>query len=98
LGYAISSDGHHMAAPDRQGDGISRAIGLALESAGIAPAEVDYINAHGTGTPVNDKVETLAFKRVFGPHAHELCVSSTKSMIGHTMAAASATRGVHDAA
>jgi 3-oxoacyl-[acyl-carrier-protein] synthase II len=94
LGYAISSDGHHMTAPDPQGDGISRAIGLAVESAGIAPAEVDYINAHGTGTPVNDKVETLAIKRVFGSHAYELCVSSTKSMIGHTMGAASAIEAI----
>jgi 3-oxoacyl-[acyl-carrier-protein] synthase II len=94
LGYAISADGHHMTAPDPQGDGISRAIGLAMESAGIAPAEVDYINAHGTGTPVNDKVETLAIKRVFGRHAYELCVSSTKSMIGHTMGAASAIEAI----
>ncbi len=94
LGYAISADGHHMTAPDPQGDGISRAIGLAVESAGIAPSEVDYINAHGTGTPVNDKVETLAIKRVFGPHAYELCVSATKSMIGHTMGAASAIEAI----
>jgi 3-oxoacyl-[acyl-carrier-protein] synthase II len=94
LGYAISSDGHHMTAPDPRGDGISRAIGLAVESAGIAPEEVDYINAHGTGTPVNDKVETLAIKRVFGRHAYELCVSSTKSMIGHTMGAASAIEAI----
>jgi 3-oxoacyl-[acyl-carrier-protein] synthase II len=94
LGYAISSDGHHMTAPDPQGDGISRAVGLAMESAGIAPTEVDYINAHGTGTPVNDKVETLAIKRVFGPHAYELCVSSTKSMMGHTMGAASAIEAI----
>jgi len=94
LGYAISADGHHMTAPDPQGDGISRAIGLAVESAGIAPAEVDYINAHGTGTPVNDKVETLAIKRVFGQHAYDLCVSSTKSMIGHTMGAASAIEAI----
>jgi 3-oxoacyl-[acyl-carrier-protein] synthase II len=94
LGYAISADGHHMTAPDPQGDGISRAIGLALESAGIAPTEVDYINAHGTGTPVNDKVETLAIKRVFGSHAYQLCVSSTKSMIGHTMGAASAIEAI----
>jgi 3-oxoacyl-[acyl-carrier-protein] synthase II len=90
LGYAISADGHHMTAPDPQGDGIGRAIGLALESAGITPDEVDYINVHGTGTPVNDKVETLAIKKVFGPHAYDLCVSATKSMIGHTMGAASA--------
>ncbi len=94
LGYAISADGHHMTAPDPEGDGISRAIGLALESARIAPAEVDYINAHGTGTPVNDKVETRAIKRVFGRHAYELCVSSTKSMIGHTMGAASAIEAI----
>jgi len=94
LGYAISADGHHMTAPDPQGDGISRAIGLAVESAGIAPTEVDYINAHGTGTPVNDKVETLAIKRVFGSHAYDLCVSSTKSMIGHTMGAASAIEAI----
>jgi len=94
LGYAISADAHHMTAPDPEGAGISRAIGRAVESAGIAPAEVDYINAHGTGTPVNDKVETLAIKRVFGRHAYELCVSSTKSMIGHTMGAASAIEAI----
>jgi 3-oxoacyl-[acyl-carrier-protein] synthase II len=94
LGYAISSDAHHMTAPDPQGDGISRAIGRAIESAGVAPAEVDYINAHGTGTQVNDKVETLAIKRVFGRRAYELCVSSTKSMMGHTMGAASAIEAI----
>jgi len=94
LGYAISADGHHMTAPDPQGDGISRAIGRAVESAGIASDEVDYINAHGTGTPVNDKVETLAIKRVFGRHAYELCVSSTKSMMGHTMGAAGAIEAI----
>jgi 3-oxoacyl-[acyl-carrier-protein] synthase II len=94
LGYAISADGHHMTAPDPQGDGISRAIGRAVEAAGITPGEVDYINAHGTGTPVNDKVETLAIKRVFGRHAYELCVSSTKSMVGHTMGAAGAIEAI----
>src|SRR5262249_43379857 len=81
LGYATGADHTNMTARDPEGAGISRAIGQAVESAGIAPAEVDYINAHGTGTPVNDKVETLAIKRVFGRHAYELCVSSTKSMI-----------------
>src|SRR5262249_60175989 len=94
LGYAISADAHHMTAPDPEGAGISRAIGLAVEAAGIAPADVDYINAHGTGTPVNDKVETLAIKRVFGRHARDLCVSSTKSMMGHTMGAASAIEAI----
>src|SRR5262245_8766106 len=94
LGYAITADGHHMTAPDPQGDGIGRAIGRAIQSAGVAPDEVDYVNAHGTGTPVNDKVETLAIKRVFGPRAAGLCVSSTKSMIGHTMGAAGAIEAI----
>ncbi|OGO61256.1 MAG: beta-ketoacyl-[acyl-carrier-protein] synthase II [Chloroflexi bacterium RBG_19FT_COMBO_47_9] len=87
LGHASSNDGYHIAQPDPDGAGPARAMRWALEDAGIAPYEVDYINAHGTSTPINDPNETRAIKRVFGDHAYKLAVSSTKSMIGHAMGA-----------
>jgi 3-oxoacyl-[acyl-carrier-protein] synthase II len=87
-GYGLSCDAYHMTAP--QSDGIARAIGNALNEAGVAPGEVDYINAHGTGTPTNDKVEVAAIKKAFGSYAAKIPVSSSKSMLGHTMGAASA--------
>ena len=87
LGHASSTDGYHMAAPDPDGAGPIRAMRWALADAGIAPGEVDYINAHGSSTPLNDETETRAIKSVFGEHAYRLAVSSTKSMVGHAMGA-----------
>lgn len=88
LSYAASADAIHMAAPAQEGEGIARAMKRALRSAGLTPEDVDYINAHGTGTVLNDKNETAAIKDVFAEHAYKLAVSSTKSMTGHCMGAA----------
>ncbi len=87
-GYGSSNDAFHLAAPAENGEGMARAIRMALRKAGVAPEEVDYVNAHGTGTALNDRFETMAIKSVFGEHAYKLCVSSTKSMTGHMMGAA----------
>jgi 3-oxoacyl-[acyl-carrier-protein] synthase II len=89
-GYGLSCDAHHMTAAHPEGDGLARAIHRALRSAQVNLDEVDYISAHGTGTKTNDKLETLALERAFGERARQIPVSSIKSMIGHTMGAASA--------
>jgi 3-oxoacyl-[acyl-carrier-protein] synthase II len=94
LGHASSSDGFHVAQPDPDGRGAVRAITWALEDAGVGPDQVDYVNAHGTGTPVNDAMETRAIKEVFGERAYAVPVSSTKSMIGHAMGGAGAIEAV----
>jgi len=90
LGHASSLDAYHIAQPDPEGRGAQRAMRWALQDAGVAPEEVDYINTHGTGTPLGDPIETFAVKSVFGDHAYKLALSSTKSMMGHTMGAAGA--------
>jgi len=89
-GYGLSCDAHHMTAAHPEGDGAARAMQRALADAGAKPEDVSYISAHGTGTPTNDRLETLAVKRVFGEAARSTPMSSIKSMIGHTMGAASA--------
>ena len=87
-GYGMTADAYHITAPDPSGQGPARCMSLSLEDAQISPEEVDYINAHGTSTQYNDKVETLAIKKSFGKHAKKLAVSSTKSVTGHLLGAA----------
>ncbi len=93
-GYGVSGDAHHLTAPDPEASGAIRAIKCALEDAEIQPEDVDYINAHGTSTPLNDPMETKAVKAVFGEHAYKLKMSSTKSMTGHLLGAAGAIEAV----
>lgn len=92
LGYGLSCDAHHMTAP--HAPGIAKAMEKALKQCGLAPEDVDYISAHGTGTPANDREECLAIKEVFKEHSKKLLVSSIKSMLGHTMGAASALEAI----
>jgi 3-oxoacyl-[acyl-carrier-protein] synthase II len=93
-GYAATCDAHHITQPDPDGKGLSLAMKRALASAAVAPEQVDYLNAHGTSTPYNDKFETLAIKKVFGDHARKLAISSTKSMTGHLLGAAGGIESV----
>ncbi|MFO7733913.1 MAG: beta-ketoacyl-ACP synthase II [Candidatus Aminicenantes bacterium] len=88
VGYGMTSDAYHVAAPAPDGDGAVRVMRRAMEDAGVRPEDVQYINAHGTSTPFNDKTETLAIKQAFGAHASRLAVNSTKSMTGHLLGAA----------
>jgi 3-oxoacyl-[acyl-carrier-protein] synthase II len=90
IGYAASADAYHITAPEPSGDGAIRCVRRALERAGVQPKDIDYINAHGTGTPLNDLAETRALKQVFGESAYSVPISSTKSMTGHMLGAAGA--------
>lgn len=94
VGYGCTSDAHHVTEPAPGGEGLVRAMRRALQKAGLHPGQVDYINAHGTSTPYNDRTETQAIKTCFGEHAYHMAVSSTKSMTGHTLGAAGAVEAV----
>ena len=94
VGYGVSSDAFHPVHPDENGEGAARAMSWAINDAGLTPWDIDYINAHGTSTPVNDAIETMAIKRVFGDSAYQVPVSSTKSMIGHAMGGSGAVEAI----
>jgi len=93
-GYALTSEGYNIMAPMADGAGMARTMAMALANSGITPDQVDYINAHGTATELNDRYETLAIKKVFGNRAYQIPISSSKSMIGHTIGAAGAIEGI----
>ncbi|MCL4532021.1 MAG: beta-ketoacyl-[acyl-carrier-protein] synthase II, partial [Actinobacteria bacterium] len=93
-GYGATGDAYHITAPAEGGEGASRAMAIALRKAGLTPEDVDYINAHGTSTAINDRMETMAIRTLFGPRAYDVAVSSTKSMTGHLLGAAGAVEAM----
>ena len=93
-GYGATADAYHMTAPDPEGAGAAKAMALALEDARLKPEQITYLNAHGTSTELNDKIETLAIKKTFGPASKRVAVSSTKSMTGHLIGAAGGVEAV----
>jgi 3-oxoacyl-[acyl-carrier-protein] synthase II len=97
FGFGMTADAYHITAPAPEGEAASKAMEIALKDAKIKPSWIDYINAHGTSTPLNDKLETLAVKRVFGEHAHDLKISSNKSMTGHLLGASGGVEAISTA-
>ncbi|MCC7391044.1 beta-ketoacyl-ACP synthase II [Candidatus Sumerlaeota bacterium] len=94
VGYGFTADAHHITAPAPEGEGAQRSMRMALKDAEMKPTEIDYVNAHGTSTELNDKLETIAMKHVFGEHAYKFAASSNKSMTGHLLGAAGGVEGV----
>jgi len=90
VGYGLGNDAYHITSPEPEGEGACRVMNAALQDAGLEPADIGYINAHGTGTPINDSMETKAIEQVFGSVEHEIYLSSTKALLGHAMGASGA--------